>query len=339
MIYLAQVGSFHNVICAIEAAQKNGFNNTNDMLFFIIHREPLFLKWSIVEKILESKDIKSNKIFIETINERTFDKKKIKEIKKNLFNEIKQADFLITQFNSGIGFTIIKWGFNIKKIILIDDGSANYARIKHRGFLLKYIQYMYIGLKFDTYNKYKLGLSNNYDVYYSCLEPKFLKCNRNKTEMITSEVSKAYNEVIELDKFHFSKIVQNHSLLFCSNHSIQSNRIDQNSYYRIIEDKISFMKANYDIENLYLCMHPAEPIKNLDFYSSLGLINLEKYSAEFYLQSHRFDYCLHPCNSVPMVCESINKTSTRYFSYLLPGITLKSDRIFINNHYDELLLD
>ena len=63
MIYLAQVGSFHNVICAIEAAQKNGFNNTNDLLVFIIHREPLFLKWSIVEKILESKDIKSNKIF------------------------------------------------------------------------------------------------------------------------------------------------------------------------------------------------------------------------------------------------------------------------------------
>ena len=67
MIYLAQVGSFHNVICAIEAAKKNGFNSNNDKIYFLIHRKPLFLKWKHIENILKLRKIKSNEFFLKQL--------------------------------------------------------------------------------------------------------------------------------------------------------------------------------------------------------------------------------------------------------------------------------
>ena len=82
MIYLAQVGSFHNVICAIEAAKKNGFNSNNDKIYFLIHRKPLFLKWKHIENILKLRKIKSNEFFFETINERSLNKNLVQRIKK-----------------------------------------------------------------------------------------------------------------------------------------------------------------------------------------------------------------------------------------------------------------
>ncbi len=339
MIYLAQVGSFHNVICAIEAANKNGFINKNDSIYFLIHRKPLFLKWKYIENILKLKKIKSNKIFFETIKEKTFNKNLVKKMKREILSEINDIDVLITQFNFGINHTIIKSIFDIKKLILIDDGLLNCTKVRQKFSFLKYLQYKLIGINLDLNQKFKLGLSKNYDKYYSCLDSRFLCSIEKKTSKISNEVQAYYDEIIKSDQSHFDNISFNNSLLFCSNHSVQSKRIEKDKYHKIIEKHINFMESNYKIENKYICMHPAEPIDNYNFYKSLGLKKLNKYSAELYLQTNKFDFCIHPSNSVPLVCESLKKTNTKYFGYLLPGAPNQKIALDINKEFNSKFLN
>lgn len=334
MIYLAQVGSFHNVICAIEAAKKNGFNSNNDKIYFLIHRKPLFSKWKHIENILKLRKIKSNEFFFETINERSLNKNLVQRIKKEILFKISHIDVLISQFNFGINHTIIKNIFDIKKLILIDDGLINCLKVKQRFVFLKYLQYKYIGIDYDLNDKLKLGLSKKYDEYFSCLDPNFLCSIKKKTSNICSEVFSFYKKIIKSDQNHFNKIASNNSLLFCSNHAVQSKRIHKNEYFRIIEKHINYMKSNYVVENKYICMHPAEPIDNFNFYKTLGFKNLNKYSAELYLQTNKFNYCIHPCSSVPLVCESLKKTNTKYFGYLLPGMPYKKIGIEVNKKFN-----
>tara|TARA_X000000950_G_scaffold287072_1_gene397943 strand:+ start:2851 stop:3873 length:1023 start_codon:yes stop_codon:yes gene_type:complete len=334
MIYIAQVGSFHNVLCATQAAIENGFNNKNDIIHFLIHREPLFIKWKHVDKILRLRNINSEKIFCETINEKTLSRIKIEEMKKKITSKIEMVDVLITQFNFGINHTLIKNIFDIKKLILIDDGLMNCSKITQKFALLKYLQYKIIGLEYNLRDKFKLGLSKNYDNYYTCIDKRFLCSINRKTLNISNQVSIYYKDVIKSDQKHFDLISSDNSLLFCSNHSVQSKRIDEKNYYKIIDNKINYIRSKYKIKNLYICMHPAEPIKNFDFYSSLGFKNLNKYSAELYLQTNRFSFCVHPSNSVPLVSESISKTKTKYIGYLLPGMAYKNIGTEINKNFN-----
>ena len=334
MVYLAQVGSFHNIICAIEAAKKNGFNTTQDSFIFLVHRKPIYEKWSFVQEILDKNKIKGKVILFETINERTLDRNLIKDKKKELAQSIKKIDILITNFNFGINYSLVKNIFHIDRTILIDDGLINCNKVKNFS-LLKYIQYKFIGINKNFYSKYTLGLGKDYDFYYSAIKKKFLKCIESKTLNINVQVHDFYKQIIDHDKSHFDKISSSNSLLLCSNHSVQSNRMNEKDFFNAIKSKVDYMKAHYKIDNLYICMHPAEPKENFNLYSSLGFINLEKYSAEFYLQSNKLSYCLHPCNSVPLVCESINATRTRYISYHLAGAPFKTLAVKINKYFDQ----
>ena len=249
MIYLAQVGSFHNVICAIEAAKKNGFKNNNDKIYFLIHRKPLFSKRKHIENILNLRKIKSNEFFFEKINERSLNKNLVQRIKKEILFKISHIDVLISQFNFNINHTIIKNIFDIKKLILIDDGLINCLKVKQRFVFLKYLQYKYIGIDYDLNDKLKLGLNKKYDEYFSCLDLTFYAASRKKLD-ICSEVFSFYKKIMP-DQNHFNKLLLTiHYFLFKSCSSIK--RIHKNEYFRIIEKHINYMKSNYVVENKYI---------------------------------------------------------------------------------------
>lgn len=338
MVFLAQVGSFHNVLCSLVVVDKNNFNKKKDSVFFLVTRKPLINKWHIVSKFLKHLKLKFKVLFIDPPHPLEFKKYTIDKLKKTIIKEFNEVEFHITNFNEGILFNVLRNIYKQSKIFLIDDGSANTLKFKRKKKIIKKIQSKILNIQYDFRPKYGLGLKNNYVKYYTALDLNHIKFIKNKCVSINFEIKNIYNQILEFDKEYFGDIT-NDSCLICTHHSVDSDRLSLKEYEKIIIKIKNYMKENYHITNFYYVKHPAESDVTSHIYTSQNFIPLEKYNSEIYIHSNRIKYCVHPNNSIPIVAESIMRTNVKYFNYHLPNAAYNDIRSEINSIFDSGIIN
>lgn len=333
MIFLAQVGSFHNVLCSIIVISKNSFDKEKDIIFFVINREELYKKWSIVDSFLKHLNINYKLIKVRPINYLEFNKSRINSIKELILNVTREIDFHITNFNDGLLYNIIRELYKKSKIFLIDDGAANTIYLKRKKKILKKIQSKILKIHFNFSSNYSLALKDDYNKFYTALNINHIKFIKNKCITINNETKNIYYKLIKFDRYHFQKIAPN-SCLICTHHSVDTGRLSLKKYEKIIIKIKNYVKDNFHISNFYYVKHPAESDVTSHIYSSQNFIPLDKYNAEIYLHSNRIKYCIHPNNSIPIVAESIISTNVKYYNYQLPKAAHSDSRSELNSIFD-----
>ena len=113
--------------------------------------------------------------------------------------------------------------------------------------------------------------------------------------------------------------IESRSVLFLGHHAIQSGRLTQGAYHKMVSDILHKYAGQ---GRVYYSAHHAEGSENNDFYTSLGMLgDFSLVPSELLIASGRFAEVIGPYNTTLIEADRLNILSSirRYIGYMVPG--------------------
>lgn len=230
--------------------------------------------------------------------------RKIKRVCREVYTPCRKIQIL-TSYASGMYFELLKSTLSVEdeNVIQFDDGLANEIVEINRYRFLRFLIYLTHNF-YHFPSKYRLFSDRRFKKIYTSINPKnIVAINTKEMVDISSCVAKNFRRI----SLNFLSVVNSKSAILMSTHSVESKRMSQGQYQKLIKEAYAKLKE-FGAADIYLSKHPAEKNSNDEFYRELGLIlTYCDIPSELLVANKNVHYIGNPINSTIMISAYLNQ--------------------------------